>query len=52
MIVCLRPVIGTVRVTPHDTKINNQLTTRTDYESPGYMLLIEKLSALSERFYS
>ena len=33
-------------------RINNQLTTRTDYESPGYMLLIEKLSALSERFYA
>lgn len=33
-------------------RINNQLTTRTDYESPDYMLLIEKLSALSERFYA
>ncbi len=33
-------------------RINNQLTTRTDYESPGYTLLIEKLSALSERFYA
>ena len=33
-------------------RINNQLSTRTDYESPGYMLLIEKLSALSERFYA
>ena len=32
--------------------VNNQLTTRTDYESPGYTLLIEKLSALSERFYA
>ena len=29
-------------------RINNQLTTRTDYESPGYTLLIEKLSALSD----
>lgn len=33
-------------------RINNQLSTRTDYESPGYMLLTEKLSALSERFYA
>lgn len=33
-------------------RINNQLSTRTDYESPDYMLLIEKLSALSERFYA
>lgn len=33
-------------------RINNQLSTRTDYESPGYMMLIEKLSALSERFYA
>lgn len=33
-------------------RINNQLTTRTDYESPDYMLLIENLSALSERFYA
>lgn len=33
-------------------RINNMLTTRTDYESPGYTLLIEKLSALSERFYA
>lgn len=24
-------------------RINNQLTTRTDYESPGYMLLIESV---------
>ena len=33
-------------------RINNQLSTRTDYESTDYMLLIEKLSALSERFYA
>lgn len=33
-------------------RINNQLSTRTDYESPDYMLLIEKLSTLSERFYA
>ena len=33
-------------------KINEQLTTRTDYESEGYMELIEQVSALSEQFYS
>ncbi len=32
--------------------INNQLTTRTDYESDEYMKLIEKVSELSEKFYS
>lgn len=33
-------------------EINEQLTTRTDYESEEYMQLIEQVSALSERFYS
>ena len=33
-------------------RINNELTTRTDYESDSYMELIEKVSALSEQFYS
>ena len=33
-------------------RINNELTTRTDYESDEYMLLIEKVSALSEKFYA
>ena len=33
-------------------EINNQLETRTDYESDEYMALIEEVSALSERFYS
>lgn len=32
--------------------INTQLTTRTDYESDAYMKLIEKVSELSEKFYS
>ena len=33
-------------------RINNELTTRTDYESDGYMQLIEKVSNLSEKFYA
>ena len=32
--------------------INQELTTRTDYESDEYMALIEKVSALSEKFYA
>ncbi len=32
--------------------MNNELATRTDYESDSYMQLIEKVSALSEQFYS
>ncbi len=32
--------------------INQQLATRTDYESDEYMQLIEKVSALSEKFYA
>ena len=32
--------------------INQQLTVRTDYESEEYMKLIERVSELSERFYS
>lgn len=32
--------------------LNHELSTRTDYESDSYMLLIEKVSALSEQFYS
>ena len=32
-------------------EINEQLTTRTDYESDEYMQLIEQVSMLSERFY-
>ncbi|HNX88826.1 MAG TPA: ABC-F family ATP-binding cassette domain-containing protein [Paludibacteraceae bacterium] len=32
--------------------INEQLTSRTDYESDEYMQLIEEVSALSEKFYS
>ena len=33
-------------------EINKELETRTDYESEEYMVLIEEVSALSERFYS
>jgi len=32
--------------------INNELTARTDYESDEYMALIEKVSAMSEKFYA
>lgn len=31
--------------------LNQELTTRTDYESDDYMKLIEKVTALSEKFY-
>ncbi|MBP5503735.1 MAG: ABC-F family ATP-binding cassette domain-containing protein, partial [Bacteroidales bacterium] len=33
-------------------RINRELETRTDYESDDYMALIEKVSALSEKFYA
>ena len=33
-------------------EINEQLTIRTDYESDGYMKLIERVSDLSEKFYA
>lgn len=33
-------------------EINEQLTIRTDYESDGYMKLIERVSELSEKYYS
>ena len=32
--------------------LNDQLTTRTDYESDAYMKLIERVSEVSEKFYS
>lgn len=32
--------------------INNELATRTDYESESYFQLIEQVSTLSEKFYS
>ncbi len=32
--------------------MNEELTTRTDYESESYYALIEQVSALSEKFYS
>ena len=33
-------------------ELNKQLETRTEYESDGYMELIERVSTLSEKFYS
>lgn len=33
-------------------ELNQQLTERTDYESPEYYKLIEEVSSLSEKFYS
>ena len=33
-------------------ELNKQLETRTDYESDGYMELIERVSTSSEKFYS
>ncbi len=33
-------------------ELNNQLATRTDYESDSYMALIEKVTAMSEKFYA
>lgn len=33
-------------------RMNNELTTRTDYESDEYMALIEQVSVLSEKFYA
>lgn len=33
-------------------ELNKQLETRTDYESDGYMEQIERVSTLSEKFYS
>lgn len=32
--------------------MNNELTTRTDYESDSYMALIEEVTTLSEKFYA
>lgn len=33
-------------------RLNDELATRTDYESDDYMKLIEEVSALSEKFYT
>ena len=33
-------------------RMNNELATRTDYESESYMKLIEEVATLSEKFYS
>ncbi|MDD2961388.1 MAG: ABC-F family ATP-binding cassette domain-containing protein [Muribaculaceae bacterium] len=35
----------------HINKLNEELTTRTDYESDDYMKLIEDVTTLSEKFY-
>ena len=32
--------------------MNNELATRTDYESDSYMALIEKVAAMSEKCYA
>jgi ATP-binding cassette subfamily F protein 3 len=32
--------------------LNNELTVRTDYDSDDYMKIIERVSELSEKFYS
>ena len=32
--------------------LNNELATRTDYESEDYMALIEKVATMSEKFYA
>ncbi len=33
-------------------ELNNELATRTDYESEDYMALIEKVTSMSEKFYA
>lgn len=33
-------------------RMNNELATRTDYESDDYMALIEKVASMSEKFYA
>lgn len=33
-------------------RLNEELTARTDYESESYMALIEKVTAMSEKFYA
>ncbi|OUS17494.1 glycosyl transferase family 2, partial [Nonlabens dokdonensis] len=33
-------------------RLNNELTTRTDYESDEYMAIIEKVTELGEKFYA
>lgn len=33
-------------------RLNEELTTRTDYESDDYMALIERVASMSERFYA
>jgi len=43
---------GVLNMKKEIDEINEQLTIRTDYESDEYMKLIEKVSELSEKFYS
>ena len=43
---------GVVNMKKEIDEINEQLTIRTDYESDEYMKLIEKVSELSEKYYS
>jgi len=43
---------GVLNMKKEIDQINEQLTIRTDYESDAYMKLIEKVSELSEKFYS
>lgn len=33
-------------------RLNEELTTRTDYESDDYMVLIERVASMSEKFYA
>lgn len=43
---------GVLNMKKEIDEINEQLTIRTDYESDEYMKLIEKVSELSEKYYS
>lgn len=43
---------GVLNMKKEIDEINEQLTIRTDYESDAYMKLIEKVSELSEKYYS
>ena len=43
---------GVLNMKKEIDEINEQLTVRTDYESDEYMKLIEKVSELSEKYYS
>ncbi|MGL2994707.1 ABC-F family ATP-binding cassette domain-containing protein [Flavobacterium sp. TSSA_36] len=43
---------GVLNMKKEIDEINEQLTIRTDYESDAYMKLIERVSELSEKYYS